>query len=181
MCTTATRLSAACLYTHQNSNEEEGNLLVAEIREVISISGILLHARLDCVSMCSGMVSYESHASFLRTLRATARLKPPSLLPHVSQPSELRARSPCGSQKDNGGNHPTHPRSNPVVATRETSLSSSLLPSSISSLCEQPRRRCETSVIIAAVKFGHLGSGSGPPSVNTSPRALHVVALIAQR
>lgn len=131
--------------------------------------------------MCQCVVAWffqESHASFVITLRAAARRKPPSLLPHVSPTSELRARNPW---KDGGGNHPTPPRSNPVVATRETSLSSSLLPSSLSSLCQQLHRRCETSVVIAAVKSDHLGAGSSPPGVDTSPRALHVVALMARR
>jgi hypothetical protein len=119
--------------------------------------------------MCSGLVSSRvTCIFFLRTLRATARRKPPSLLPHVSPTSELRARNPW---KDGGGNHPTPPRSNPVIASRETHLSSSLLPSSLSSLCQQPHRRCETSVVIAAVKSGHLGAGSGPPGVDTSSRS----------
>jgi hypothetical protein len=37
--------------------KQEGNLLVAEIHEVISISDTFLHAKLDCVSICSGLVS----------------------------------------------------------------------------------------------------------------------------
>lgn len=167
MCTRATRLSAASLYTHQNSNEE-GNLLVAEIREVISISGILLHARLDCVSMCSGMVFSRVTCIFRDNVtscrKAKAPFPPPSCLVDIGV-TELRARIPWGSHKDSGGNHLTPPQSNPVVATREAPLSS------LSSLCQQPHRRCGASAVIAAVKSAHLGVVSGPPGVDTSSQS----------